>query len=86
MVSASLAVAQGKLTVADVQSMLDSPAPSTGLNYRLVPAHGLYLIKVAYDDADLAVDRTKIVSSEYMELLHVIEQQKLALLKVQLDT
>lgn len=62
--------------------MLDSPAPCTGLNYQLVPAYGLHLMRVIYDDADLAIERTKGVRNEHLELLHVLDQHKLSLLKI----
>jgi tRNA U38,U39,U40 pseudouridine synthase TruA len=52
-----IAVAQRKLQVTDVQIMLNDPSPNSWTSAAAVaPAHGLYLIDVEYDLADIIVN------------------------------
>lgn len=80
MVSAALGVAQGKCTVADVRRFLHSPPPSPP-HLHVVPAHGLYLMKVTYDEMFLAIDRKRYNtgSEEHVQLLHMLDQYKFSL-------
>lgn len=74
MVSAVLQVSRGKMTPDDIQKLIEFPA-HTCLSYQVVPAHGLYLVKVSYDDAVLAVDWTRKPASEkYLSLLHSLHE------------
>lgn len=80
MVSAAIGVAQGRCRVADVQRALESPTPiQLKLPALVVPAHGLYLIKVTYRKEDLLVNRTNLVHQEHLTLAGLLDQYKLSL-------
>lgn len=79
MVSAVLQVSQGRMTPHDIQKLIEFPAHIC-LSYQVVPAHGLYLVKVSYDDAVLAIDWTRKPASEkHLLLLQVLHQVKQSL-------
>ncbi|PSN29326.1 hypothetical protein C0J52_19956, partial [Blattella germanica] len=55
-VGALIAVAEGRISVDDIQYMLDNPSKdSWNTRIPVVPPHGLYLVDVEYDPADLVL-------------------------------
>lgn len=79
MVSAAIAVAQGRTRVADMKRALESSTPHQ-LLFPIVPPHGLYLIKVTYKEEDLLVNRpTRLIRQEYSTLVNLLDQHRLLL-------
>lgn len=81
MVSAAIAVAQGKCTVANVRRALESSKPIP-VTYRIVPSHGLYLAKVTYQEEHLLINRKTLVAPEHATLVNLLDQYKLSLKKL----
>lgn len=79
MVSAAVSAAVGRHSIADLERLLHSPNTDNTLRYRIVPAHGLYLLKVAYNDHDLSIDwKKRVPKEEHLKLVSILDQLRCA--------
>lgn len=81
MIGALVAVGQGKFSCNGLQRMLDLEVRSDEWIMSIIaPACGLYLMKVTYNEDDLAVNRKqKQCIQEYSNLMFLLKQRELCL-------